>query len=344
MKSIRLPQLDYLRGLAAVGICFYHLILWNTNQVLSASSILGKIGVYGVTIFYLLSGYTLALVYQKVDFRTKTEWKIFFLKRFFRIYPLLWFSTLFTLFYIQANHSSLEILLNLTGLFGLFSWDKYIATGAWSIGNELFFYLSFPFLMWLRKNSRISFTVIGMIFFLMLLYQSFYLLVPTIPLSSQWPVYISPFSQIFFFYIGIAIQPIRLGQRQLVGIFILLFLAIVFYLLPVDGDQITLVTGWLRIVFVLLCISFVLILAHIKVGMDNPIHFVLNWLGEISYSVYLLHPICFKIWPPLFRFTNLPVGYFWETLVVFIFLSSTIMYYFFEKSFIRLGQYMTKRK
>lgn len=344
MKSKRLFQLDYLRGLVAVCICLYHITIWKTGNELGSDTLFGKLGVYGVTIFYILSGYTLAFVYQEVDFLSRRQVKLFFMKRFLRIYPLLWFATLATLIITESNYSWLKIFLNVSGLFGLFSWDQYIATGAWSIGNELFFYLFFPLLMWLRSNARKVFYLSGLLFFMGLFYQAFFQLNPIKPLSAQWSMYTSPFVQIMAFYIGIAIQVIRLPQKQYVIIASLLFFLVLFALLPVSGNQIHLVVGWKRIVFVSLCSGFVLFLAHLSVEINYFFHNALNWLGEISYSVYLLHPICFKIWISLFKFTNLPVTYFWSTLLVFIFLSSTIMYHFFEKSFVRLGWYMTKHK
>lgn len=344
MKPARLPQLDYLRGLAAVGICLYHISIWKIHEPLDSNSILARIGIFGVTIFYLLSGYTLAFVYQKVEFQKVNQWKLFFIKRFFRIYPLLWFSTLFTLFFIHTNHSLSKILLNLTGLFGLFSWDQYIATGAWSIGNELFFYLFFPFLIWFRTNARRIFYLIGVFLLLGFLYQTFFQLTSTKHLSNQWSIYITPFVQIFAFYLGVFSQTFSVRQARITGIFILLSLSLIFCLLPASGNQINLVTGWIRVLFMLVCTLFVFILANLKVITNNWVHFFLHWLGEISYSVYLLHPICFWIWATYFEKTNLSYSYFWTTLFIFILVSSTLSFYLFEKTCIRLGQSVTKRK
>lgn len=344
MKPERLPQLDYLRGLAAVGICLYHITIWKTHGPLDSNSILARIGIFGVTIFYLLSGYTLAFVYQRSDFMKEGQVKLFFIKRFFRIYPLLWISTLFTFFFIQTNHSFSKILLNLTGLFGLFAWEKYIATGAWSIGNELFFYLFFPIFIWSRSNARGVFFLIGVFLLSGFLYQTFLQLTSTKHLSEQWSIYINPFIQIFAFYLGVALQTFSIRQRQGLGIILLLSLTLVFCFFPVHGNQIYLVTGWARILFMFVCTLFVFLWANLKVKIPNWLHFILNWLGEISYSVYLLHPICFWIWSTTFREINLPVSYFWTTLFIFILAASTFSYYLFEKTCIRLGQYMTKRK
>ncbi len=50
----RLYNLDYLRGLAAFGIMVYHYMKY-TFGTFTADSFMGKIGIYGVSVFYVLS-------------------------------------------------------------------------------------------------------------------------------------------------------------------------------------------------------------------------------------------------------------------------------------------------
>jgi len=59
----RLYTLDYLRGATAFFIMIYHYCSWMSIGN-SPDSFLGKIGIYGVSIFYILSGLTLYYVYQ----------------------------------------------------------------------------------------------------------------------------------------------------------------------------------------------------------------------------------------------------------------------------------------
>lgn len=62
MAKLRLHNLDYLRGIAASVIMIYHLSSWVFGRH-DVGSFLGKSGVYGVSIFYILSGLTLFYVY-----------------------------------------------------------------------------------------------------------------------------------------------------------------------------------------------------------------------------------------------------------------------------------------
>lgn len=64
----RLHNLDYLRGLAAFGIMIYHYCSWELGDF-SSDTIMERIGIYGVAIFYVLSGLTLFHVYfEKLHF------------------------------------------------------------------------------------------------------------------------------------------------------------------------------------------------------------------------------------------------------------------------------------
>ena len=58
----RLSSLDYLRGLAAFGVMVFHYSMWNFG-LFKAEDFLGRVGLYGVAIFYVLSGITLYHVY-----------------------------------------------------------------------------------------------------------------------------------------------------------------------------------------------------------------------------------------------------------------------------------------
>lgn len=75
-QSGRLHNLDYLRGLAASGIMIYHYSMW-TNGHADIDSFICRVGVYGVSIFYVLSGLTLFVVYQEAGLSLLVISKIF---------------------------------------------------------------------------------------------------------------------------------------------------------------------------------------------------------------------------------------------------------------------------
>jgi exopolysaccharide production protein ExoZ len=62
--NTRIHSLDYLRGLAALGIMLYHYSMWTFNKKFDAGDLIQRIGIFGVPIFYILSGLTLHVIYH----------------------------------------------------------------------------------------------------------------------------------------------------------------------------------------------------------------------------------------------------------------------------------------
>lgn len=331
----RIKTLDYLRGLAAFGIMIYHYMSWSLDH-LDATTFLGRIGKYGVSIFYILSGITLHYVYNdKFQFNFEFFFK-FFKKRFLRIYPLL---ILVTLIYAGFNFRDIDFLklvLNVTGLFGFFSWDSYYATGAWSIGNELVFYLLFPFFVFFSKKNKIVFVVLTIVFLGFYLYFPFYELSETFDVKKNWSLYTNPLNQAFLFLTGFNLSLIfekKCISNRVLSI-ILIASVLLFILYDIQGNTMKTVMGSNRVLFtilsVLICFSFF----KMKVELGF-LGLVLLFLGEISYSIYLLHPIVYKILS-IFPFIS-ELGMYSFSLISIIgtLIVSYIIYEFFEKYFVK---------
>ena len=52
--SDRIESLDYLRGIMALSVMIYRLTSWNLYHP-DASTLLGRLGIYAVSIFFILS-------------------------------------------------------------------------------------------------------------------------------------------------------------------------------------------------------------------------------------------------------------------------------------------------
>lgn len=158
-------SIDYLRGLAACGIVCYHMYLFNFGEA-DSSSILAKVKIYGVAIFYVISGLTLSIVYLgKLEF-TKSSIGEFYFKRAVRVIPLLWLATILQIL-IESNRGwppVKKLLSNVTVFYGSFKPSTFIVGGAWSIGNEILFYLLFPLLVWLIVKNVRFFTWLSFLF------------------------------------------------------------------------------------------------------------------------------------------------------------------------------------
>ncbi|AJZ90143.1 acyltransferase [Cedecea neteri] len=164
------PELEGLRGLASLWVLLGHICLLVQCRI----PILYDPGM-GVDLFILLSGYLMAKNYQ--ERREKEPWnspdtfRKFWLRRFFRIAPLYylllivalifgsWFGemrdiiasawpTTATASSRYADHSALNIFSHLTFIFGLLpAYSFRTVLPDWSIGLEMQFYLLFPFIM-----------------------------------------------------------------------------------------------------------------------------------------------------------------------------------------------------
>jgi exopolysaccharide production protein ExoZ len=344
--NVRLHGLDYLRGLSALGIMVYHYTTWTWGEH-TPGSFLGRVGIYGVAVFYVLSGITLSYIYAAKLTLRRADLIDFYTKRFFRIFPLLWFATVISILLSKKAPHIPDLLLNLTGLFGFVKWNTYFATGAWSIGNELTFYLAFPVLVLLLRRGKLGIIVAIGIPVLLFLYFAFFLLQVDTPLASQWHIYTNPLNQFALFAGGVVIgrflPPPSINTRRslLAGIMGFALLMIV----PVPGISSELVVGFTR---VLLSVSCLLLgygffrTERAPVYLDKP----LALLGQASYSLYLLHPILyavskafflilFKISRGNYIFNNQYILF--TTQIVSSLCVSYFSYHYFERYFIGLG-------
>jgi peptidoglycan/LPS O-acetylase OafA/YrhL len=325
----------------ALGIMVYHYLAWS-GFVNNAGTFLGKIGVYGVSIFYVLSGLTLYIVYnEKLHHKTIG---FYFIKRIFRIFPLLWLCIFLSIFFLGRSGDLMTIILNLTGLFGFFAHDKYIAIASWSIGNELVFYVLFPGVILLSKKTRHAPLIFFVISAAIACYFAFSVLSVNTPLWIQWSSYLNPLNQVVLFSGGVLTGQLLSGKKipNQFGIAILLFSFLAFVFYPVDGDQGSLIAGINRIAFVFLSFLITASFFIIDFRIGKIAGFLLSKLGEISYSLYLLHPIVFtlvKKYSGLTGTTSVIISGFVMTILL-----SFLVYYFYETRFINLGQRIINRQ
>ncbi len=344
----RIDSLDWLRGLMALSIMAYHISGWYFTQP-DAASFLGRLGIYGVSIFFILSGLSMAIVYHQ-SFTTIKATLIFFTRRIFRIWPLLWVTTLATValtYYTKTTLDFYKIVINLTTAFGFIDPGGYIATGAWSIGNEMVYYAFTPLLLISYNYKRWLGNLLCALTFIVGYYFCFYALSPAQTLGKQWITYINPFNNLFLYTAGIAIfynlRDISFSRSDIAFALICILTAFIFY--PATGNQINIVIGWHRISLVIL--SILLVVAFFKFSIPVPkfIAYPLEKLGIVTYGVYLLHPVTNSIMQKLFIYLHIHSNWVMALSVI----SATILfslasYYFFEVKLMSLGKKLTTSK
>uniref|UniRef100_UPI0023F351EA acyltransferase family protein n=1 Tax=Enterobacter oligotrophicus TaxID=2478464 RepID=UPI0023F351EA len=96
---MRIQSIDYLRGLMSLSIVFYHFTTSFTNWGLNDSgALLGRLGIYAVSAFYIISGMALYLAHRN-DKWSIASYFSFIARRFLRLAPIYWLAILiFTVF------------------------------------------------------------------------------------------------------------------------------------------------------------------------------------------------------------------------------------------------------
>jgi peptidoglycan/LPS O-acetylase OafA/YrhL len=156
-KPEEIPSLTGVRGLAAVAIMAYHLAYSDAPLHVSYRVLPGYLA---VDLFFLLSGFVMALTYS-ARFRRAPglhTYRLFLQRRFARIYPVYLLLTVgfFTCSRLHLVHTAFSFktllsnifLLQQTGI-GLFSpvLGTNILHAAWSISTEVVAYFLFPLLI-----------------------------------------------------------------------------------------------------------------------------------------------------------------------------------------------------
>jgi exopolysaccharide production protein ExoZ len=343
-KNHRLHTFDYLRGMAAMSILVYHFSTWNFGPQ-SANLPVGRMGIYGVVLFYVLSGLTLRHVYISGWQNNWAQLRDFGIKRIFRIFPLLWVAVLASILVNQQGFQEWLLFLDLSGGFALLKWESNYALGAWSIGNELVFYLLFPLLMWAAKAGRAWLWTASAALLLPFVYITFFEINPGLPLDASWIVYSNPLNMAMLFMAGILIGEYTQSVQwsSLMRWLLLVSGLLLLFAYASTPDAVSIVYGSARLGItagcLLICMAIYQWQAKPPAWLDSP----LLWLGERSYSLYLLHPIFYhfielidlKLFPyglhaPVM--VRLPLA-FGLTLV-----GSHLSYRYLEQPFMRLGK------
>ncbi len=293
---MRIVSLDYLRAILAVGVMIAHYSLW-TRGAGNAADSSTRFELYRVPMFYLLSGVTLYYFYAEKLALNIPSLKIFFLKRIRRLAPLFYLATIITIVLFRVRPELITIITNFTGLFAVYEWDNVIVYGGWAIGNELVFYIAFPILVYVYRKSIPSFAVVMFILFGIFIYFSFFALTNEHTFIAQWKTYINPLNQLFIFGCGFTVGAIfkNMKLKPIASLGLIILGLLIFMLYPAIGDRIELVTGWARVAFTIACLLLIIPIFKLSIKLPEIFHNLFNKVAQASYSIYLLHPIVYRI-------------------------------------------------
>ncbi|MFE0156302.1 acyltransferase family protein [Nonomuraea sp. NPDC059007] len=376
-EGSRLAWLDALRGIGAVAVVAEHLLTWAMPWLRPISF---NIGMYGVLVFFLVSGYIIPLsLEQRGDLRA------FWVGRFFRLYPLYVVVIAIMLalsWWIpirwevprdpSAIASHATMLLDVVGSAG-------VVNTMWTLSYEMVFYLlaSALFVTGVGKGRGLIAVLLGVTALVAGLFVS------GPALSGPWVAWLS----FGVFVLGLAavmagrfrtVAAVVLGAMALsllllssrVPWFSMAMLAVMFTgaaiqrwdrasgpLWPVALTGVTVAVvpvwalnaGWWWVQPDVWITTVVLAGATFAGGMalrEARMPRVLTWLGLISYSLYLLHLPLLTVIIQLvgdLRWAAAPVQITVGTLFLLVIIpGSWLSYRFLERPMQRLGRRLAR--
>ncbi len=297
-------------------------------------------GYLGVGFFFILSGFVLALNYEKkIIEQPNFNKKKFYIARIARIYPLhvLTFCVMlpFALLHVWNGHFRWDI--SIINLFLLQSYppikEFYFSVNnvSWSISTEFFFYMMFPFyIIWLHKFPKLKYILL--------------LIIPAIIFAEPYfrtdralekgLFYINPIVRSFDFILGIVTcqiyrkikeTNINFSKGTLIEVASLLLLGVFFYYHSDVARAFRYgIYYWIPMFAIVLTFA-------LQKGLFSKLlqHKSLVYLGEISFSFYMVHMIVIKYGnqylPAINDFTKVGL-YFFVALII-----SALLFEFFEK-------------
>jgi exopolysaccharide production protein ExoZ len=335
--------MEGLRGFAVSLVFLVHYVTlvkpWiSTEELLVLSSAIHAIGNTGVDLFFVLSGY---LIYGSLISRPQDFFR-FMSRRVVRIYPT--FIVVFAVYLVLSFFFPAEnkipspiskgivyLMANVFLLPGLFPIEPMI-TVAWSLSYEMFYYLAIPLVIALFKMRQRS-SAWRVWFFS--------------ALAASTVIYCAAFGghvRLIMFISGVLLHEAHESgqipsQSGFVGL-IALVIGLASTLLPVQGSL-----GSAIKTSILSCTFFILCLASFRNSAEPLPHAFswtpLRWLGNMSYSYYLLHGLALKAAFLLLPIL-LPTGMnhseliFWGLLPVMFFLTlipSAVLFLVVERPF-----------
>ena len=330
------PHIDGLRSIAVFSVILFHFF----------SSIFTG-GYLGVDVFFVISGYVITLtIFKRFNQSQKIDLFLFYKKRFFRIFPLLFIviltSFLFYLFFgylFEINYVSkiaISSLLGISNIFYIYLKDDYFLQDelnpylhTWSLGIEEQFYLIYPLILFFiihflfqKKIDNKKITILILIF--IFLFISSYLVFVKFPYNIYGNFY-SPIARFWELYAGcllfFLVHKFKLKIPKFYDFFIIsIFLIIIILEYKINN-----------IFFVSLLV--VLLSSCLIVLKDGIIYRILqnnffSYSGKISYSLYLWHL-------PVLYFSKMYFNFKYNEIVclIVIVLLSVFTYHFVENPF-----------
>ncbi|MFS0638300.1 acyltransferase [Mesobacillus foraminis] len=369
----RLGELDSLRGIAALIVLASHFItifLMVEEKVISQYPYLPFLwdGHSAVIMFFVLSGFVLSLPFH---LNTRFNYWDYLVKRLFRIYipylviilavvlvKVVLFSRIGTIpgltpWGVWDTKISFTIIVQHILFIGEYNSDALLMV-VWSLVHEMRISLIFPFIIFIlnKTNWKIS-IVLGII-----LSVISSILIGQFPSEFNKPIstnYFITLHYISFFIMGALIAKHKNNLVNKIADlkikYLLLPLGILFFTYPkITYSPILLLIGDIDFTLYLLIIDWIIgigatIIILLSFGIKQFSKFLLTksaqFLGGISYSLYLVHPIILISMVHVL-YGNLPIPFILVASFIITMVVAVLNYKFIEVPSIRFGRKLTQ--
>lgn len=344
-----------LRGIAALMVVAFHLVhLTNLNHPATISFI-GEYGGMGVYLFFVISGFT--LLHSHVHQGCPTGWiGAFCIKRLFRILPLYYSCVLFYVFYFFPYQfprpiDPVDILTEVLFLRALLGTEmNSIVWAGWTVQAEMVFYAILPLLLVGLRN------VLAIVAFCLALFGvSILARMPLVdgspPLSSNFQILKYGYVFVFGWVAYLAFPRMCATSDNVVRVvaWLTMLLLAVAAITPREA-----MGGYTGVeIFVGSSLFALLVLTQAARPFLLLNNRLLDYIGERSYSIYLLHAPTIVIVAPLARkvynasFPLIGSYAFLVALcliVLVVMVLSELTYRFIEAPGMRLGRLILKHR
>jgi peptidoglycan/LPS O-acetylase OafA/YrhL len=356
--KIYFPNLNGLRFIAAMMVLFPHIEQF--KSICHIQNNLGscrmKLGTIGVILFFVLSGFLITyLLLSEENIQKRISIKAFYFRRILRIWPLyfliillsLWILPNINIFILPGYGKDIvyKDLFLKTILYVVFFPNLVLsllgfvpyASQTWSIGTEEQYYLVWPIILKYFKKYRIALMVFIIISYLLIAkiltthYSDF------IPykhiIKAFWSTFNIDCMAIGGFFAILLFQKSK-SLKIFMNTYLVYGVIVLTCILMLKGIFIPYFPyEFYAFLFGIIILNFAAN-SKIRISLENS---VFNYLGKISYGLYMYHPICIVLSLKLAIYFQFTSNWLLYPLSAFLtILTASISYKYFESNFLRL--------
>lgn len=328
-----------IRAYAALGVFLIHSGGFGLRKLSVYSDRIVDFGKYGVVAFFVISAFTICMSIEK---EKVFSFKNYIIKRFLRVAPM-YYLVLFIafllggneyysqLFNVNNNVYSLIYHMSFLNWFSAKHQNNFIGV-EWSVPIEFSYYLIIPFLLMFLKKNKETLLFALIISGLITLFGYLFYVNSSSEMLFNWSLIKYFFSFIYGIFIYLIFISTNFFEKKAYSKFALLISLFGFIVYVILGF------GYKDFV-VTIFIGLIILVCKKKTGVSIFLfeNKIIQYIGNISYSIYLIHMIFFYHLSKYLELFKNPYIVFIVTMII-----SSFTYYLVEKPFIDLGKRIIK--